>query len=356
MTSAIFVGESWGEHEHTHKIPFVGSAGQEFARMLAQAGWPIEPPDYRFISAISMIPRWRAFPYPVANVFNLRPLENDIETLYGSAGEDIDRTLPMRKFGSSHKFVLTQYASHVHQLHELLHTERPNLIIALGATATWALGLGTSITKLRGYIYDTEFGKVLPTYHPASVLRKWSQRIITVVDLYKARKEFAFPEIRRISREIWTEPTIEDLWAWWDTNSSCTRLAVDIETLRRAQISEVGFAPSPAGPALHIPFAWQEGKVYHSWWKTAREELEAWQFVKTVCESPIPKITQNGIQFDAYWLAKEMGIVIRNIEEDTMQMTHAWSPEMDKSLNFLGSMFLNEASWKQMRRAVMEDK
>ena len=355
--SAVFITDCWGEQDSTWKVPLVGSAGCDFARMLAQAGWPADAPAYKFISAASMLPRWRNFPHEILSVFPLRPLGDDIEVLYAHAADaDVDRSLPVRKFGSSNKYIRTEYAQHVHDLRAKILDQRPNVVVALGATPTWTLGLGASITKLRGYVYETEFGKVLPTYHPSSVLRKWSNRIVSVVDLHKALRESAFSEIRQVAREIWTEPTIEDLWVWWEMyGSKADRIAVDIETVRRQQISEVGFAASPT-QALHIPFVYQAGGQWVSWWKTKEEEVKAWKFVKHVCESETPKLGQNVIQYDAFWLAKEMGISIHNISHDTMQMAHAWSPEMQKSLGFLGSFFLDVASWKQIRKAATEDK
>jgi hypothetical protein len=77
--------------------------------------------------------------------------------------------------------------------------------------------------------------------------------------------------------------------------------------------------------------------------------LAAWDFVKMVCESDIPKIGQNVVQYDSYWLAKEFGIALKNVAEDTMTLSHAWQPELEKSLGFLGSIFLDERSWKSIR-------
>ena len=46
---------------------------------------------------------------------------------------------------------------------------------------------------------------------------------------------------------------------------------------------------------------------------------------------------------------REMRIGVKNITHDTMQMSHAWALELEKSLRFLGSIFLNERDWKSIR-------
>lgn len=354
--SIVFVGEAWGEAETKYGEAFVGSAGQELYRLLARAGFPCESLSYNYISPFSMSMKWSRFPHPLLSTFNSQPKDNQVETFYGSlkGATALDRTLPARKFGASTHYVLEEMAAHVRQLHAELERLRPNLIVPLGATACWALGLGSAITKLRGFVHETPWGKALPTYHPAAVLRNWSLRVSVLLDLVKARREMGFAEIRTISREIWTEPTIPDLWQWWDQHGSKSPLiSVDIETLKRQQISEVGFAASPI-QALHIPFCYKEKKEYVQWWPTVKEEVEAWRFVKHVCESDTPKILQN-FQYDSYWLAKEAGIVVRNVAHDTMQLQHCWQPELEKSLSFLGSVWLDERSWKSIRHDTGKD-
>ncbi len=190
--------------------------------------------------------------------------------------------------------------------------------------------------------------RVLPTYHPSAVLFKWNLRVPLLLDLTKARRECEFPETRQTVREIWAEPTIPDLWACWEQHGKHSPLlAVDIETERSPlQISEVGFASDPHH-ALHIPFVVEK----KSWWKTAEEEVPPWKFVKHVCQSSIPKIRQN-LQYDMYWLIKEMGIKMMNYKHDAMLLSHAWQPELGKSLYFLGSVLLDEARWKNIRKSI----
>jgi hypothetical protein len=353
MTKIVLIGEAWGEQEANYEHPFVGPAGAELYRMLKHAGFPGEPLDYRFSSPVTMLSRWRQLGIPLLNVFNERPKDN-IKFFYGKTSDEksipLDKSLPSRKFGSSVLWTRKDKAHHVQALHARLEELKPNLIIPLGATACWALNLGAGITSLRGSLIQTPWGKVLPTYHPAAVLRKWDLRPTTVIDFHKARREMEYPELRLTNREIWTVPSISDLWLWWEQHGSKSKLlAFDIETLRQQQISEVGFAAS-ATNAIHIPFCWQEGRVYKSYWSSVKEEAQAIKFCAHVLNSDIPKIAQNGVQYDCYWLAKEWGVAVRNFTHDTMTLAHCWQPELPKSLEFLGSVFLDERSWKQIRK------
>jgi hypothetical protein len=45
-----------------------------------------------------------------------------------------------------------------------------------------------------------------------------------------------------------------------------------------------------------------------------------------------------------------MKIGVKNVVHDTMTLAHAWQPELPKNLGFLGSIFLDEVSWKGIRR------
>jgi DNA polymerase I-like protein with 3'-5' exonuclease and polymerase domains len=70
-------------------------------------------------------------------------------------------------------------------------------------------------------------------------------------------------------------------------------------------------------------------------------------------ESPVTKVFQNGL-YDLQYIY-QMGIRPRNCTEDTMLMHHALYPEMKKGLEFLGSVYTNEASWKLMRKHTNQD-
>ena len=351
MTKLVLIGEAFGEEEARLQSPFVGAAGAELARMLHGAGYPCAFVPYTFNSSIRMVNYWSKFPFPLLNVFNSHPPENNVEFFYT---RESSSTFPPRRFDNRIHYVKPEYEFHVKQLHEALKELKPHCIVALGNTALWALGLPATISKLRGNVIDSAFGKVLPTHSPASILRNWSQRIVTILDLHKALRESESPVISTLPREIWTRPEIEDLYRWWELyGKEAELLAFDIETILNKQISEISFA-SDSTHAIHIPFFYKENKQYVNWWPDAKTELEAWKFIKMVLESDVPKIGQNCVTYDSYWLVKEMRIGVKNITHDTMQLSHAWALELEKILRFLGSIFLNERDWKSIRTDVVK--
>jgi DNA polymerase I-like protein with 3'-5' exonuclease and polymerase domains len=205
---------------------------------------------------------------------------------------------------------------------------------------------------------------MIATFHPANVLRAYENRVIVVADLLKAKRESLFPDIRRPERFIWLYPTIQDLHDFKARHiDGCDLLSVDLETTKNKFITCISFAPTPY-LALVLPFhvTWKRGRdpetgedinVYDDphYWDTVEEEAEAWKWIQSVMEDPlIPKVGQN-FSYDMQYLYKAAPFPIRtfNLQDDTMLMHHALHPEMKKSLDFLGSIYTDEAPWKIAR-------
>ena len=323
------IGEAWGEQEERERAPFVGASGYELTRMLDEAG--IRRADCL-----------------LTNVFNLRPPNNKIEAFCGAKQESI-KGFPALVKG---KHVHEKYIPQLERLGDELIDANPNLVITLGNTPTWALLGKTGISKIRGTTQlstHTAIGfKVLPTYHPAAILRQWELRPTAVFDLIKARRESAFPEVRRPKRVIWIEPTLEDLYEFKRQHID-GRLAVDIETSGN-QITCIGFAPSRS-IGIVIPFV-DSRKLGRSFWPSAESERRAWAFVAGILsDRTISKTFQNGL-YDIAFLYRAAGIKVYGAEHDTMLLHHALQPEAPKALAFLGSVYTDEGNWKQLRKAV----
>lgn len=324
MTYKIaIVGEAWGADEERFRMPFVGASGNELTRMLKEAG----------------IDRSQCF---LTNVFNLRPKNNDITTLCTDKANGITGRGPL----AAGKYLRPEYAGELSRLARELRSNAPNVIIATGNTPNWFLGAIGGISKIRGAAYASPFGKTLPTYHPAAILRDWSLRPVTVLDFQKAARESLFPNLRRPRRTVLIPESINDLEDFYATYLiKAEELSVDIET-RRTEITCLGIAPS-ISEALVIPFTDPRASS-GSYWKSIEEELFAWRFIRKVLGSPVPKVFQNGL-YDIHFLWKSYGIAVNNCADDTMLLHHSLYPESQKGLGFLGSVYTNEASWKMMR-------
>lgn len=346
--SAIFITDFLEEYDYAYDHPFLTPVGQEFYRILGQAGWHGAQLPYKEISPMSMLEYWRGFPHQILSVFG----KKSEVFLPRKSGQKLNENLPSLKFNNLTHFLCDEFTGKIEALHAELRRAKPNIIIPLGPIAAWAVGLTGDLSKLRGYLHPSTFGKILPTHHPSTILSRWKLRPILTLDLYKARRQSEYPEILTVSREIWTEPSLSDCETWWlNYGANAKLLAVDIETAN-GQIAEVGFASS-ARHALHIPFFWKEKQTWKSFYKTTKEETAIWRFISKVLASPIPKVGQN-LKYDAYWLTKR-GFYIHNWQEDTMVACHCWNPEFEKSLQALGSIFLDEQSWKSIRRQTEKE-
>lgn len=364
----VFVGEAWGQSESETGQPLVGSAGKEFWRMLGDA-WPeVEPETHRRIEAahrygntwIQFRHEWMAqASIAFTNVLAFRPPGNQLDQLCGPKAE-VGKDYPLPAIARA-MYLRSEYLTELTRLHEELNACQPNLVVALGNTACWALLRATNIGSIRGNVTESASiiqlanfasgngwrAKVLPTYHPAAVLRQWSWRSIVLADLMKARREGEFPEIRRPARRVLVDPTLTELTDWTDRAiaSRPAVLAADIET-GIGQIKCISFAYGTS-EALVVPFM-DSRQRSGSFWPDQWAEVQAWRQVRRLLESPIPKLGQNFL-YDLQYLLP-MGIRPANCTEDTMLLHHSHFPEMQKGLGFLASIYSDELSWKLMRR------
>lgn len=321
----MIVGEAWGEEEERAGQAFVGSAGRFLHSCLRQAGIPAS--DCYF-----------------TNVFNRRPTGNNIRAFCGPK----TTALPGYRALAKSDFVRAEFAPELSRLFEEIDRVRPNLILALGNTALWALTKKTGIKKYRGATLLDFRGqsKVLPSWHPAGVLRQYELRPILIADLMKARNEMTSPDLVRPSQLIYYEPTLDDLWSF---EAEFLRgqpfLSTDIET-RDLTITEIGFATADGSRALVVPFYSRQAKD-GSYWPSAMAEAEAWRFVRHVCTS-YAHVGQN-FQYDMAYLWRTVGIPCPYFLGDTMLLHHSLQPEMEKGLGFLATIYTNNPSWKFMR-------
>ena len=129
----MFVGEAPGADEDVQGVPFVGRAGQLLTKI---------------IEAIALT---RDDVY-IANVIKCRPPQN--------------RNPEPDEVATCEPFLFRQ-----------IDSIRPKVIVALGKFATQAL-LKTEdpISRLRGRVFDYRGAKLIPTFHPAYLLRNPSSK------------------------------------------------------------------------------------------------------------------------------------------------------------------------------------
>lgn len=166
----MIVGEAPGEQEIAKGMPFVGYSGQELDRMLHEAG----------------IMRSQCF---VTNVCRTRPPGNDISLFMALKKKDITP----KHVQCRDKLVLPPLRDGIELLKREIEMCQPNIIIAVGNVACWALTGNWGITSWRGSMLECDLPlaldyrpKVIPTYHPSAILRQWNWRPVAVHDLRRA--------------------------------------------------------------------------------------------------------------------------------------------------------------------------
>ena len=340
----VLCGEAYGANEAEARAPFVGATGSQLIKLLIDAeilsssqGRTVSSAlwsrNYRLRDQILLDAGIR-----LTNVFNFQPPSNRIDALCGPRHD----TMPPIRAG---KYLREEFYSELERLRGELAAWRPNILVGLGATALWfATGAG-QITRKRGTVSETPYGKFLATFHPAYLLRGASHmRPIVVADLTKAKRQSLTAEVSRPDRTIYIPETIEDIIDAFRQIERSRLIAIDIETAK-SQITCIGFAWEP-GQALVIPI-WDNTKGDNSYWSASDEPL-VWEWVRRICGLPVPKVFQNGL-YDIHYIWRGYGITVANCLHDTMLLHHALQPEVQKSLGFLGSLYSDELSWKQMR-------
>jgi len=144
----MFVGEAPGAEEDAQGIPFVGRAGQLLTRI---------------VEAIQLT-RDQVY---IANIIKCRPPGN--------------RSPEPDEVGHCEPFLARQ-----------VRAVRPKVIVALGALAAHSLlGTQTPISHLRGRVYLYGSARVVPTFHPAFLLRSPDRKRDVWEDMKKVRAMLA---------------------------------------------------------------------------------------------------------------------------------------------------------------------
>lgn len=208
-----------------------------------------------------------------------------------------------------------------------------------GKTA-WSGKGAVGILEIRGSILfytrvDGSKVKVIPTLHPAAVLRmaKWERRAILDWRRIVEEAESDEPLPTRYHK---VQPTLEEIEEYRDAARNAEALSIDIETWG-GSIKMVGFAAN-AGESLVVP-------TTERYWRSHKKLKQCWGLVKELCENGVDKIMQNGL-FDAYWLRMEQGIATKQFVWDTMGMHHALYPNDNHGLAYLASIYTRQPYWK----------
>ena len=305
----MLIGEAPGADEEATGIPFIGGAGKILNGLLRDAG----------------ISREECY---LTNIMQVRPVKNDFGNFYEDAGRKVPRDILLEG---------------IERLKGEIVEVNPNVIVAFGNEPLKALTGLQAITKRRGSLYNIQLNdecyKVIPTMHPAAVMRFWEHRPLVLFDLKRVLDESESSK-SVITPRTWEKvEDIPKLRAYVkDFLKNADYISFDIETCNN-QISCISFARTTTF-AFTVPIF-----IYDKSFWTPEEELIVWQLIKQLLESSVKKIAQNA-NFDMFFLWTTTGIKVKNLWLDTMNAFHDLYPELPKDLGLLCSIYTDQPYYK----------
>lgn len=304
----LLVGEAPGATEEVDGRPFVGEAGNFLTTVLGRNGIPRES-------------------IRLANLCHYRPRDNDFSYLLNS---------PQLQDGIK---ALSQY----------VQSHRPTIIGALGNWPLYFLAgkhgkkAGTGILNWRGSILTCTLDgvkgqlKVIPTLHPAYLLRSRKTYPIFDQDIKRIVEDSEFPELRLPERKYVTNPTGMDREVWVEELLKARILGIDVETFG-PYLACVGFAPSAD---LAVCFVNDNSNGFDT-------------AIRRLLSSNIPKVAHFS-HFDSLYL-KTHGYPVVNLVHDTMVLQHVMWPELPRALKYITSIYTREPYYKDEGKESFEDK
>lgn len=138
--NCMLIGEGPGEQEEKQQKPFVGSAGKLLENTLRALGYDAEKDFY-----ITNVVKYRSFKLL-------------------TSGKKENKPPTVKQINTEREFLEREIA-----------VIKPKLIVTLGSKASqWFLGKDFKLTQDHGKVFIWHEINILPTYHPAAILRAYT--------------------------------------------------------------------------------------------------------------------------------------------------------------------------------------
>lgn len=332
----MLVGEYVGPEELREGKPFSGSSGHELRKMLNEAGLAF-------------------FDCYVTNVLRFMPSDLD-QIVIRTAKKGIASGFPQFNGRWCHPQVI----EHVDLLKREIALVQPNVVVACGNLALWALLGEDGITNWRGYVEpatllarpDGTPYKVVPTFNPAGVQRNWPWRWDSVQDFRRAKAESGSPTLHEPAYRFLIRPSFMDARDWLldllaklDQAREPMWVNSDIET-RRKHIACIGIATSKLEAACFPLMCVERREGYWSF----EEELVITQLLSAVLTHPKTWLMNQHITYDCQYWARRMGIMPK-VGFDTAIGHHVCFADQITKLNYLVPRYCEHPRyWKDESR------
>lgn len=333
----LFLGQNPGGQEDEQGKCFVGMSGHIIAALVKLAGFDLN--DLWFSNAVRCLTPGNRTP-KTDEIANCRPyLTDEIEEL------------------------------------------QPDIIVALGAVALQSLmgerlALGSSAGRTLYYQTMTaDEGAlpipVIPTYHPAAIMRNWALAPLVLAHLEKAHRLFSGAQQTEMDGIYTVVKDLPHLEAWVENVKSAKVLSIDTETTGTNWMDDeilcLGLSYEEGG-GITIPLLGQGIQTLDFWQGKYPHVVD---LVGQILASPVPKALQNG-SFDIRFLEREssmpfvtaataFGWKVNNLQHDTMLYHKALHEEMPKEakpneLSFISSLYTDLAPYDEELRRQSKDK
>jgi DNA polymerase-1 len=282
----LILGEALGESEASLSRPFVGGAGRTLNYLMLKA-------DTR---------RSECF---VTNVVRCRPPAN--------------------------RAPLPEEVATCMDRHALkLFVKQFNFVVLLGNVAMQALMEQTQITKWRGSVVLIDGVKMMPTFHPAYIMRQQDMIPIMILDL------------KKISQESWTAEYMEPL-----QNYQYNAAPVDLDPIMKstAPVSvdvETNSLDAYDGSLTRVGVSCVPGTVY-----VVKDLVTAKSALSALLSDMSREKVGHNIFFDIKQL-RANGIEINPPFFDTMVAHHLVIGEVPSDLAFVSSIYTRIPYWKHL--------
>jgi len=312
-TSVLVVAEALGEEEARAGEPLVGPAGRTWDRLVSGT---LDPLRNHNLCRDDFL---------LANVISCQPPGNVITGApYESAAIDHCRGF----------------------LEKTIREFRPKCILTLGNTPLrWFTGQW-GIEGLRGYVFETPWGPVVPTYHPSYIQRgKWNLARVVQLDILKAL------EVARggtaslhVEKTYELSPGIRELEVFhtrW-LRAGCPPLAFDIETphSEASDNEDMTFEEDASYQILMISLSFEPFKAISVPWIEPFSTV-----VKEIFRTPGDFLVWNA-KFDVPRLMAS-GVHFRGQVVDVMLAWHWLEPALPMGLKYVATFFCPDmAAWK----------
>jgi uracil-DNA glycosylase family 4 len=313
-TGVLVVAEALGGHEAAAGLPLIGPAGKTWDRLVERTfdpglGRNLQRSDFLLDNCIHC--------QPPGNILTGAPY----------ATSALDHCRPY--------------------LEQTLREFKPRAILTLGNTPLkWFTGQW-GIEQLRGYVFPTSFGPVIPTYHPSYIMRgKWNLARVVQLDILKAievaRKGAASLHVEKAYELSPSYEEVRRFFLRW-REAGAPPLAFDIETPRADEASEnedMTFSDDPSFTILMISFSWEPLKAISIPWIEPFISLVKHTFMVDAdflvwnAAFDVPRLMHNGVHFG--------GRVV-----DAMLAWHWLEPALPMGLKYVATFFCPDMSaWK----------